>query len=89
MVEIVASLSKKRTTPIFVLGVIDIQQKMLSGCFECCILSRYGSYDVVGSGYKFIHCDLTYKARFLTIALIVKATFVTTFSPLLNVGSFI
>jgi len=89
MVEIVASLSKKRAIPIFVLGVTDIQHKMLSGCFKGCILSRCGSYDVVGSGYKFIHCDLTYKVGFLTITLIVGVAFVTTFSPPLNVGSFI
>jgi hypothetical protein len=89
MVKIVASLSKKRATPIFVLGVTDIQHKMLSGCFKGYILSRCGSYDVVGSGYKFIHCDLTYKVGFLTITLTVGVAFVTTFSPPLNVGSFI
>jgi len=38
---------------------------------------------------KFIHCDLTNKVRFLIVALIVRATFVTTFSPCFNVGSFI
>jgi hypothetical protein len=62
---------------------------MLSGCFEGYILNRYGSYDVVRSGYKFIHCDLTNKVRFLIVTLIVRATFVTTFSPCFNVGSFI
>jgi len=89
MVEIVANLSKKKATPIFVLGVIDIQHKMLSGCFKGYILSRCGSYDVVGSGYNFIHCDFTYKVGFLNITLTVGVAFVTTFSPPLNVGSFI
>ncbi len=41
MAKIVVSPSKKRTPPIFVVGVIDIQQIMLSGCFEGYILSRY------------------------------------------------
>jgi hypothetical protein len=50
---------------------------MLSGCFEGYILNRYWSYDVVGSGYKFIHYDLINKGGFFTITLIVKANFVT------------
>jgi len=62
---------------------------MLNGCFAGYILSRYGSYDVVGSGYKFIHCDFIDKVRLLTITFTIGATFVTTFSPCLNVGSFI
>jgi hypothetical protein len=62
---------------------------MLSGCFEGYILNRYGLYDVVSSGYKFIHCDITNKVGFLVTTLIVGVEFVTTFSPCLNVGSFI
>jgi hypothetical protein len=61
MVEIVANPSKKIVTPICVVGVIDIQQIMLSGYFEGYILSRFRSYDVVRSGYKFIDCDLINK----------------------------
>jgi hypothetical protein len=57
---------------------------MLNGCFKSYILNRYGSYDVVRTGYKFIHCDLTNKVGFLTITFIVRATFVTTFSPRLK-----
>lgn len=49
---------RKRSTPMIVWGVSDIQQRMLGGCFEGYIVSRYGSYDVSNSGYKYIHCDL-------------------------------
>jgi hypothetical protein len=57
--------------------------------FEGYILNRYGLYDVVGSGYKFIHCDLIDKVGFFIVTLTIGAAFVTTFSPRLNVGSFI
>jgi hypothetical protein len=69
MAKIVTSPNKKKTTPISIVDVTDIQQKMLNGCFEDYILSRYGSYDVLGSGYNFIHCDLTNKVGLLTITL--------------------
>lgn len=49
----------------------------------------HGSYDIVGSGYKFIHYDLMDEGAFLIVTLIIRATFVTMFSPYLNVGSFI
>jgi len=62
---------------------------MLSGCFEGYILNRYGSYDIVWSGYKFIHCDLIDKVGFLIITLTIGIAFVTIFSHNLNVGSFI
>jgi len=62
---------------------------MLNGCFESYIWSKYGSYDVIGSGYKFIYCDLTNKVGFLIVTFIVGVVFVTTFSPCLNFGSFI
>ncbi len=55
MAKIVVKLNKKRTTPILILGVINIQQIMLSECFEGYIMSKYGLYDVVRNGYKFIH----------------------------------
>ncbi len=89
MVEIVANPSKKRAAPIFVLGVTDIQHRMLSGCFKSYIMGRYDLYDVVGSEYKFIHCDLIDKVGLLTITLIIRVAFVTTFSHCLNVNSFI
>jgi hypothetical protein len=59
----------KKKTPISVVGVTNIQQKMLNGCFEDYILSIYGSYDVLRSAYNFIHCDLTNKVGLLTITL--------------------
>jgi hypothetical protein len=59
---------------------------MLNGCFEGYILNRYGSYDVVRNGYKFIHCDLTNKVGFLTITIYCKGYL---FISSLNVGSFI
>ncbi len=40
MARIVVSLSKKRTSPISILGVTNIQQIMLSECFEGYIMSR-------------------------------------------------
>jgi len=62
---------------------------MLSGCLKGYILNKYGSYDVVSNKYKFIHCDLTIKVGFLIVTITIGATFVTTLSPCLNVGSFI
>jgi hypothetical protein len=64
MAKIVVSLSKKNKSHVYVLGVINIQQIMLSECFEGYIMSRYGLYDVVTSGYKFIHYDFIDRARF-------------------------
>jgi hypothetical protein len=77
MAHIVINPSKKKKTRlIFVLGVTNMQQRMLNGGFEGYIL-RYWLYDVVGNGYKFIHCDFTDKGGFLTITLTVRAAFVT------------
>jgi hypothetical protein len=47
MVEIVVSPIKKRTTPKSILGLNNIQWRMLNRCFEGYILSKYGSYDVI------------------------------------------
>ncbi len=80
---------QKNTTLICVLVVTDIKQRMLSGCSESYILNRHGLYDVVMSEYKFIHCDLTDKVKFLIVTFTIGATFVMTFSPCLNVGCFI
>jgi hypothetical protein len=76
MAHVVINPSKKKTRLIFGLGVIDIQQRMLNGCFEDYIL-RYWLYDVVGNGYKFIHCDFIDKGGFLTITLTIRVAFVT------------
>jgi hypothetical protein len=78
LAHILISPSQKKTTLISILGVTNIQQRMLSGCFEGYILSRYWLYDVVRSGYKFIHCDVINKGGFFNITIIVRATFVTT-----------
>jgi hypothetical protein len=42
--------------------------KMLGASFEGWILKRYGLYDVVSNGYKYVHCDLIDTTRyFITI----------------------
>jgi len=50
---------------------------------------RYGFIDVLGSGFKYIHCDLVDPIGYLTIVLTIRSNFVYTFSPCLNVWSFI
>ncbi len=52
-------------------------------------MSRYGSYDVAGSGFRYIHCDLTDVSGYFTITLTVGSTFATNLSPRLNVESYI
>jgi hypothetical protein len=52
-------------------------------------VNKYGYYNVVGSGFKYIHYDLLHPFGYLTIMLTVGFAFVTTFSPHLNVGSYI
>ncbi len=57
-----------------------MQSRMLGVVFEWSIVNMYENYDVVGNGFlKYIHYDLTYASRYLTIALIVDSTFVATF----------
>jgi hypothetical protein len=53
------------------------------------LLTSIGSYDALGSGYKYIHCDMTYLVGFQTITFIVGSTFVSMYSPKLNVGMFV
>ncbi len=62
---------------------------MLGICFEGYIVNMYGSTNVAGSGFKYIHCDLANPLGYLTITLTIGSVFVSTFSPCLNVGSFI
>jgi len=83
------SLTKTRPTPTMVYDVIDIQQIKLGGCFEGFIINRYGSYDVLRSGFKYIRCVLIGASGHLTITLIIGFHFVTTFSPHLFVGRYI
>ncbi len=48
-----------------------------------------GSVDVLGSGFKYIHYDIVDPLGYLIIILIVEFSFTSTFSPYINVGSFI
>jgi len=51
-------------------------------------MNSYKLYDVIGNGFKFIHCDLSDVSNYMRITLLVVSPFVTTFSgsPHLNVG---
>jgi hypothetical protein len=62
---------------------------MLGVYFEGYIVNKYGFVDVLGSGFKYIHCDLVDPLGYSTIILTIRSNFVSTFSPHLNVGSFI
>ncbi len=83
------NLGRKQFAPINMVSIFYVEQRMLGASFEGCILSHYGSCDVVRSGCKYINCDLTNPSSFMTITLMVGSTFVTKFSPQLNVGSFV
>lgn len=61
---------------------------MLGAIFEGYIVSKYGSYDVPKSGFKYLHCDLIDLLGYFIVTLIANVAFVTTFSHL-NVGSYI
>jgi hypothetical protein len=62
---------------------------MFGAWFEDYIISKYGSIDVLGSGFKYIHCDLIDPIGCLTIIITTRSNFVLTISPRLNVTSFI
>jgi hypothetical protein len=62
---------------------------MFGACFEGYIVSRYGSTNLLGSGFKYIHCDLVDPFGYLITILLVRSNFVSTFFPCLSVGSFI
>jgi hypothetical protein len=57
MTNLLHGLNKKRVAPMFVVGIIDVQQRMLGALFEGYIVSMYGFYNVVGHDFKYIHCD--------------------------------
>jgi hypothetical protein len=59
MVQLVHSPSKKRTALVNVVGITDVQHKILGACFEGYIVNRYGFIDVLGSGFIYIHYNLT------------------------------
>jgi fructose-specific phosphotransferase system IIC component len=89
MVQLIPSPSKKRIAPMKVVGII-VQQKVLSVCFEGYIVSRYRfANDVPRNGFKYIHCDWVDPIGYLIIIPILGSSFVCTFSPCLNVRSFI
>jgi hypothetical protein len=52
---------------------------MLGAIFEGYIVSKYGSYDVPRSGFKYIHCDLIDPLGYFIVTLIADVAFVTTF----------
>lgn len=89
MAKLLHGLNKKITAPIFVVGIIDVQQRMLGALFEGYIVSRYGFYNVFGHDVKYIQYDLVYALGYLTFTLMVGSTFVIIVSPRLNVGSYI
>jgi len=59
---------------------------MFGACFEGYIVNMYGSTNVLGSGFKYMHCDLVDPLRYLTITLTIGSSFVSTFFLHLNVG---
>jgi hypothetical protein len=62
---------------------------MFGACFQGYIVNRYGSINVLGSGFKYIHCDLVNPLGYLMTTLIVGSKLVFTISLHMNVGSFI
>jgi hypothetical protein len=55
MVKLIHGLSKKRTSPMSIVGIINMQQKMLGVIFEGYIISKYEFYDVTDNGFKYIN----------------------------------
>jgi hypothetical protein len=49
MVALISSMSKKKGAPLNVIQIVNIQQRMLGGCFEGLIMNRYESYDILNS----------------------------------------
>jgi hypothetical protein len=58
MVKFVHGPNKKRTTRMSIVGIINMQQRMLGVVFKGHIVNMYGFYNVIGNGFKYIHCDL-------------------------------
>jgi hypothetical protein len=58
MVKFVHGPDKKRRTPMSIVRIINMQQRMLGVVFEGYIGSKYGFYNVTSNGFKYIHCDL-------------------------------
>jgi len=49
MVTLVSNVRRKRGAPLNVIQIVNIQQRMLGGCFEGFIMNRYKSYNVFDS----------------------------------------
>jgi len=49
--------------------------RMLGKCFENLMVSWYGSYDIIGNDFKFIHCDLINRFDYMTITLTIWPRF--------------
>jgi hypothetical protein len=43
-------------------------------------MNSYKLYDVIGNGFKFIHCDLSDVSNYMLITLLLVSPFVTTLS---------
>jgi hypothetical protein len=53
------------------------------------VVNRYDSYDVLGTGYKYIHCDLIDCEGYMTMTLIFGSYFAISFSLHLNSRGFV
>jgi hypothetical protein len=78
-----------KSTLAAIVGITNVQQSILGACCEGCNVNIYASYDVVGGGFNYIHCDLVDLFKYLTTMLTIGFAFVITFSPWLNVCPFI
>jgi hypothetical protein len=58
MLKLIHGSSKKRTPPMSIVGIINMQQRMLGVIFEGYIVSMHGFYNVTDNGIKYIHYDL-------------------------------
>jgi hypothetical protein len=52
------NLNKKRHVVLYVVFITKIEQHMLGVSFDGLIMSQHKSNEVLGNGYKYIHCDL-------------------------------
>jgi hypothetical protein len=62
---------------------------MLGASFKEYIINRYGLYNGASGAFKYVHCDLIFVSRYLTITLTMGSTFVSTFHGHFNVGGYI
>lgn len=82
-------LLKIKLVHVSVVEITNVQHRMLGVVFEGYVVNKYGYYNVVGSGFKYIHYDLIDPFGYLTIMLTVRFAFVTIFSPRLNFRSYV